>query len=89
MIEVPNEWRARCSYHRTRPTILEAIQVIDTSVLLDAALEHHRAHAAVCRNAYHGAPSPRPRAQGLACSTCAALLDALIRALKLALGEVL
>ncbi len=52
---------------------------VNTSVLLDAALEHHQAHAAVCR----------PRAQGLACSTCAALLDALIRALKLALGEVL
>ena len=52
--------------------------MIDTSVLLDAALEHHQTHAAVCR----------PRAQGLSCSTCSALLDALIRALKLALGEV-
>jgi hypothetical protein len=51
--------------------------VIDTSVLLDAALEQHQIHAATCR----------PRAQGLVCSACSALLDALMRALQLALGE--
>jgi hypothetical protein len=50
--------------------------MIDTSVLLSAAVEHHQIHAATCR----------PRAQGLACSTCSALLDALIRALSVALG---